>query len=76
MDTTFSAIIQNNLNEIMKVLTSLTIIITIPMIVAGIWGMNIPLPFMEHPLSLAILMAVTVLLMIATARVLKHKDLL
>lgn len=38
MDTTFSAIIQNNLNEIMKVLTSVTIIITIPMIVAGIWG--------------------------------------
>ncbi|QVI35311.1 magnesium transporter CorA [Lacticaseibacillus chiayiensis] len=43
--TTVSSIVSNNLNLIMKVLTSLTIILTIPTIVGGIYGMNVRLPF-------------------------------
>ena len=43
--TAVSAIVSNNLNLIMKVLTSLTIILTIPTIVGGIYGMNVRLPF-------------------------------
>ena len=44
MNQTFSAIISNNLNNIMKILTSLTIILTIPTIVGSLYGMNIKLP--------------------------------
>lgn len=43
--TAVSAIVSNNLNLIMKVLTSITIILTIPTIVGGIYGMNVRLPF-------------------------------
>ena len=43
--TAVSAIVSNNLNLIMKVLTSLTIILTIPTIIGGIYGMNVRLPF-------------------------------
>jgi magnesium transporter len=45
----FANIISNNLNVIMKVLTSLTILLTIPNIVFGFYGMNVAgLPFAEY----------------------------
>ena len=37
----FASVISNNLNVIMKVLTSLTILLTIPNIIFGFYGMNI-----------------------------------
>ncbi|GGC98548.1 magnesium transporter CorA family protein [Enterococcus wangshanyuanii] len=42
---TFSAIVSNNLNNVMKILTSLTIVLTIPTIIGGVFGMNVKLPF-------------------------------
>lgn len=41
----FASVISNNLNIVMKLLTSLTIILTIPMIFSGLWGMNVNVPF-------------------------------
>ena len=41
----YSSIISNNLNGVMKVLTSLTILISVPTLIASIWGMNVELPF-------------------------------
>ncbi len=38
---TFSTVISNNLNETMKKLTSVTILIAIPTMIAGFYGMNI-----------------------------------
>ncbi len=44
----FASIISNNLNIVMKVLTSITLIMTIPTIVSGIYGMNNRgIPFMD-----------------------------
>lgn len=76
LNTTFSSMIQNNLNEIMKILTSLTIIITIPTIVASFWGMNVGVPFQDHPFSFVYLILITVLAMAITIYWLKKKDLL
>lgn len=76
LDTTFSSLISHNLNEIMKILTSVTIIITIPTIIGGLWGMNVNLPFMSHPFAFIILIIITILLMIITMLWLKKKDLL
>lgn len=47
-NTTVSAIVSNNLNEVMKVLTLITIVLTIPTIVAGLYGMNVHLPGASH----------------------------
>jgi magnesium transporter len=46
----FGSIISNNLNVVVKLLTSMTIILTVPMLVASIYGMNVDLPFqdMQH----------------------------
>ena len=39
----FASIISNNLNEIMKRLTSVTILLTVPMLIASFYGMNVRL---------------------------------
>ena len=41
MMESFASLISNNLNETMKVLTSITILLTIPNIVFGFYGMNV-----------------------------------
>ena len=47
MDTTAN-IISNNLNTVMKLLTSVTIVITVPNIISGLFGMNVTgLPFSD-----------------------------
>ena len=43
------AILANNLNTTIKTLTVLTILLTIPTIVASLFGMNVPLPLEDTP---------------------------
>ena len=40
----FASIVSNNLNAVMKVLTSVTILLAIPTLVASLYGMNVLLP--------------------------------
>ena len=40
----FASIVSNNLNSVMKVLTSVTILLAIPTLVASLYGMNVRLP--------------------------------
>ena len=44
----FSSIISNNLNIVMKFLTTMTILLAIPTMMSGFWGMNVPVPFAEN----------------------------
>jgi len=54
---TFASLINNNLNNVMKYLTAVTILLAVPTLVASIYGMNLTtLPFMAHPHSFAIVM--------------------
>ena len=46
----FASIISNNLNIVMKVLSVITIVMAIPNIVFGFYGMNVDLPFDGVPL--------------------------
>lgn len=63
-----SSIISNNLNNVMKILTSLTIIMTIPNIIFGMYGMNVtglPAPTFLTALVMALVsMAVVTLVLI------------
>jgi magnesium transporter len=40
----FASIVSNNLNSVMKVLTSVTILLAIPTLIASLYGMNVTLP--------------------------------
>jgi magnesium transporter len=45
----FASVISNNLNIVMKFLTSVTIILAIPALFGALWGMNVDVPFMNTP---------------------------
>lgn len=45
----YSTIITNNTNRVIRFFTSVTVILTIPTIIASIYGMNINLPFSSNP---------------------------
>ncbi|MFH0987541.1 MAG: CorA family divalent cation transporter, partial [Patescibacteria group bacterium] len=60
--TTFEgylSVLSNNLNEIMKRLTALTVILMVPTLIAGIYGMNFKfLPLSLDPNGLYVLMGI------------------
>lgn len=45
----FASVISNNLNIVMKYLTTITIVMSIPTIFASFYGMNVPLPLQDSP---------------------------
>ena len=75
MDT-YSSIISNNLNGVMKFLTSLTILISVPTLIASIWGMNVELPFETNEHGFIILVAISVVVALVAFICLKKKDML
>ena len=59
----FASIISNNLNAVMKVLAALTIILNLPSLVAGFFGMNVTLPLTyENPFSFSIVIGIALIL--------------
>ncbi len=61
----FGSIISNNLNKTMKFLAGVTIILTIPMIIVGAYGMNVALPGGSSTLAFWGLCAFCLVLMLA-----------
>lgn len=41
----FASVISNNLNIVMKFLAAVTIILSVPTLIASLWGMNLDVPF-------------------------------
>lgn len=56
----FASIVSNNLNSVMKVLTSVTIILAVPTLIASVYGMNVGLPGAHSPLAFAGIVALSV----------------
>ena len=57
----FASIISNNLNLVMRFLASVTIILSIPTLISGLWGMNVPVPFAEVASGFFIVFGITCL---------------
>ncbi|MFM2146650.1 MAG: hypothetical protein RL732_1486 [Bacteroidota bacterium] len=47
----FASIIANNQNEVLKRLSVITIVLTFPVLVASIYGMNVPIPYAHSPFA-------------------------
>jgi len=73
MMSAFGSIISNNLGNVVNRLTSVTIILMVPTLIAGIYGMNIPLPFQERPHSFTIIMLLTIAITLAFILVFRRK---
>lgn len=72
----YASIISNNLNVVMKFLASITIVLSLPTLIASIWGMNVPLPFATNPYGFVIVCGISILLSILAFVWLKRKDML
>lgn len=57
-----SSIISNNLNITIRFLTSVTIILSLPILVASLYGMNVILPFQDNPFAFWIVMLIALML--------------
>lgn len=72
----YASIISNNLNGVMKFLTSITIVLAIPTMVSSFWGMNVELPFQNNINGFPIMIAISIALTLAVTIWLKKKDML
>lgn len=62
MMNTFASVISNNLNIVMKFLTSITIILSIPTMVSSFFGMNVGIPLADIPHAFPIVIGISALL--------------
>ncbi len=72
----YASIISNNLNGVMKFLTSITIVLAIPTMISSFWGMNVGLPFQANKLGFAIMIFTSAVLTLLVIWWLKKKDML
>ena len=77
MTDTYATIISNNLNDVMKFLAGITIVFSIPTMVASFIGMNVPLGRIgSSPMSFIFIILISVLLSLIIAYILKKKNML
>lgn len=62
----FASIINNNLNLVMKFLAAITIILSIPTMLASFWGMNVPVPGAGNPYGFLIVMLISAIATVFT----------
>ncbi|MCI8640588.1 MAG: magnesium transporter CorA family protein [Clostridia bacterium] len=72
----YASIISNNLNGVMKFLTSITIVLAIPTMISSFWGMNVELPFQMNRFGFPIMLAISIVLTLIVTWWLKKKDML
>ena len=72
----YASIISNNLNGVMKFLTSITIVLAIPTLIASLWGMNVPVPLQDNIFGFPILIIISIIVTLIAVIMLKKRDLL
>ena len=75
MDT-YQSIINNNMNTIMRTLTSVTIILMLPTLVASFFGMNLINGMENSPVGFVIAIIISVLISVLSLLIFRHKRLI
>ena len=75
MDT-YSSIINNNMNTVMRTLTSVSIIMMLPTLVSSLFGMNLINVMEDSPLGFPLALLISVIVSGATWWILRHKRLI
>ena len=75
MDT-YQSIINNNMNTIMRTLTSVTIILMLPTLVASFFGMNLVNGMENSPVGFVVAIIISVLISVLSLLVFRHKRLI
>jgi magnesium transporter len=71
----YASVISNNLNIVMKFLTSVTILLSIPTMVASFFGMNVDVPFENNPHAFAIIFIISMFLSVILAVTMARKEM-
>ncbi len=71
----FASIISNNQNNVMKFLASVTIVMSIPTMIASFYGMNVEIPFENSPNAFIIIFVVTIVVSVIAAVIMQKKKL-
>ena len=74
----FASVLDNQLNSIMKVLTTITLVMSIPTMISGLYGMNVNqagVPFAGEVYGFALICLVAFILCIITIVILKKKNM-
>jgi magnesium transporter len=72
----FTSVISNNLNQVMKFLASITILIAVPTMISSFWGMNVGVPFMGEPIGFGFVVGLSLLLTGITWLILWRKKMI
>lgn len=72
----YATISSNNLNQTIKVLTIVTIMITLPNVLFGFYGMNVPLPFEKDPWIFVSILMAALLLCVVTYVIAKQRKII
>ena len=76
MTDIFGTVVSNNLNNVMKLLTSITLIISIPTLIASIMGMNVDFPFNTGVNGFYGVLGITAVITVIVTIWLNKKDML
>ncbi len=71
----FASIISNNLNIVMKRLTSITIILAIPTMFASFWGMNVKLPIIKLMPEFAFVIILSIIVSLVAGSIFAKKGM-
>jgi magnesium transporter len=71
-----SAVLNNRLNNVMKYLTTITLVMAVPTVVSGLFGMNVPVPFANRAFAFGGIAICTFLVCILVLILLKRKKML
>ncbi len=75
--STYATVISNNLNNVMKFLAGMTIVLSVPNMISSFLGMNVDFGAMlENPFAPAVIFGIAVAISLIIAAWLKKKDLL
>ncbi len=70
----YSTIMTQNLNRVIKLLTALTIILTVPTIISSFFGMNVGLPFQQSPWAFVGIFSITIAIVIVLLVIFRKND--
>lgn len=71
-----SAVLNNRLNNVMKYLTTITLVMAVPTVVSGLFGMNVPVPLADKAFGFASIAICTFVVCIIVLFLLKKKRML
>lgn len=71
----FASVISNNLNTVMKTLTSITIVLSIPTMIFSLFGMNVPLPLQVHPYGYIYILIISIVCILLVVSIMFRKKM-